>query len=363
MYFVLPLSGSGAPGGIRAQRTFNWAIEDTNAQGGIVVDGVRYKIQAQYLDHAQNVQKAADAANVIINQYNGKFAYMQATNTVMATEDVFAQANVFVFAEAVPQPKTISAKWPLQFSTVISPGTYSATVYYPLFIKNFGVKNIALVDPDNDNGRVFAGIAKATAQQLGLPVTFVADEYFKPGTQDFSPLINKVLAVSPDFIDLPAAADGDAGLICKQLREAGYKGLIGETIFTSDPTAIWNVAGPNSTGYFTLGYATDPTPKYAAIRKAYLAQYNEALITTAISDYDSAIQLFASISQANTFDAYKIASVLQDKVWDGAFGSNTQYAGNEPGSIFGIKRFLKINVPMVRFTTKGNVEAWENGSW
>jgi branched-chain amino acid transport system substrate-binding protein len=362
-YFLLPLSGSGAAAGIRAQRAFDWAVEDTNAQGGIVIDGVRYKIQAQYFDTANNIQKAAEIANQVINQYSGKYAYVCVTSSVLATEDAFAQKNILVLAEAVPQPKTIGEKWPLQFSTVITPGTYSPTVYYPLFIKDFGVKNIALLNPDSDNGRVFAGIVKTTSQQLGLPINFVADEYFKPGSQDFLPLVNKMISLSPDFIDMPAAADGDVGLICKQMRDTGYKGLLGTTVFTSDPNVIWNIAGAASTGYFSLGYATAPTPKYAYITQAYLKQFNELMITPPISDYDSAIQLYKAINQANTFDTYKVANILQDMVWDGAFGSNTQYAGNEPGSIFGIKRFLKINVPMIRFTTNGNIEVWENGSW
>jgi len=362
MYFVLPLSGSGAAGGIRAQRIFNWAIEDTNAQGGVVVGGVRYKLAAQYFDHAQNAQKAADAVNVIINQYSAKFAYEQTTAEVLATEDAFAKANILDLAEVVPQPGTISQKWPLQFSTVITPGTYGATVYYPLFTKDFGVKNVVMVDPDSDNGRVFSGITRNTSAQLNEPITFLADLYYTPGTQDFSPLVNKIISLNPDMIDMPAAADADAGLITKQLRDAGYKGILAATCFTIDPGPLWTIAGADSTGFYALGYATPPTDKYANIINAYLKAFNEPTITTVVSDYDSAMNLFKAITQANSFDAYKVASVLQDMTWDGAFGSNTQYAGNEPGSIFGIKRILKINVPMIQFTTNGNVKAWESGS-
>jgi len=361
-YGVCPLSGSGAGSGINAQRSYQWAIEDLNAQGGIVVDGVRYKIQSQWLDHAQNVQKANDAATILINQYNAKFAYEQTTAEVMATEDAYARANVFMLVEVIPQPKTIGTNWPLQFSICITPGTFAATVYYPLFIKDFGVKNIALVDPDSDNGRVFAGIAQTTTKQLGLPINFVSDLYYTPNSQDFSPLVNKVLALNPDFIDMPAAADGDAGLICKQARDAGYKGLMGTTIFTTNALPIWNIAGAASTGFFDPGYATDPTPQYAYFRTTWFNQFNSPIIPNCLSNYESCINMFRAIEKVG-FDPYKVASVLQDQVWNSAFGLNTQYAGNEPGSIYGLKRFLKINEPMIRFTTNGNIQAWENGSW
>ena len=361
-YAVLPLSGSGAAGGIRVQRIFNWAIDDFNAQGGLMVDGVRYKITVQYLDHAQNVQKANDAVNAVINQYNAKFAYEQTTAEVLATEDAIAKANILDLVEVVPQPGTISPKWPLQFSTVVTPGTYGATVYYPLFTKDFGVHNVVMVDPDSDNGRVFSGITRNTSAQLNEPITFLADLYYTPGTQDFSPLVNKIISLKTDMIDMPAAADADAGLFCKQLRDAGYKGVLAATCFTIDPGPLWSIAGADSTGFFSLGYATPPTQKYSNLIGAYLKAFNEPSITTSVSDYDSITNLFKAINQANTFDAYKVASILQDMTWDGAFGSNTQYAGNEPGSIFGIKRVLKINVPMIQFTTNGDVKAWESGS-
>jgi branched-chain amino acid transport system substrate-binding protein len=345
-----------------ASRSLNWAIEDVNAAGGIVVDGVRYKVQIQYLDHAQNAQKAAEAANVVVNQYSGKFIFQQTTNCVMASEDTYANANVMVAAEVIAQPKTISPKWPLQFTICLTPGTYPATVYYPLFIKEFGIKTMALVDPDSDNGRVFAAIAKSTTEQLGLPIKFVADEYYKPGSQDFSPLVNKMMSLSPDMIDMVACAAGDAAMIAKQLRDAGYKGLLAGTVFTFDPLTAWNIAGAASTGIFNLGYAEDPTPKYTYFKQAYLKQFNEPIIPNCLSNYETMTNILRTIEKVGSFDTYKVASTMQDLVWQGAFGT-TQYFGNEPGSIFGIKRLLKINEPMIRFTTKGNVETWRVGEY
>lgn len=315
------------------------------------------------MDHAQNAQKAAEAANVIVNQYNGKYVFQQTTNCVMASEDTYANANVMVSAEVIAQPKTISSKWPLQFTICLTPGTYPATVYYPLFIKDFGVKTMALVDPDSDNGRVFAAIARSTTDQLGLPIKFVADEYYKPGGQDFSPLINKLISLNPDMIDMVACAAGDAAMIAKQMRDAGYKGLLAGTVFTFDPLTAWNIAGAASTGIFNLGYAVDPSSKYTFFKQAYLKQFNEPIIPNCLSNYETMTNVLKTIEKLNTFDAYKVASSLQDLVWDGAFSKTSQYFGDEPGSIFGIKRLLKINEPMIRFTTNGNVETWEVGQY
>src|SRR5581483_10533433 len=53
------------------------------------------------------------------------------------------------------------------------------------------------------------------------------EEYYQRGTTNFAPIITRVLNEKPDAVDTASSPPGDAGVIVKQLRQAGFEGPIG----------------------------------------------------------------------------------------------------------------------------------------
>ena len=81
--------------------------------------------------------------------------------------------------------------------------------------------------PDLPHMKMQLDAAQTIFKLYGL--NWLGYEKFPYETKDFSPYISRVLAKNPDIIDTNTTG-GDMGalaaLLLKQLREAGYKGII-----------------------------------------------------------------------------------------------------------------------------------------
>ena len=356
------MSSTGATWGINAKIGVDYAIQDTNALGGLVVGGMRYKIQEITYDDAMDTAKAADLAHMIVSQ-NGRYTTMCSTAMVLSVEDYFAANNIFNQAQTIGQPKIIGSKWPLQIMGGLDPADFGPSTYYSYLAANMGVKTIAMLNPDSDNGHIWGGLVKQDVQNLNIPVKIVYDGYYIPGTQDYSPMINKILTLNPDMIDMTGAAVGEAALFAKQVRDAGYKGICGDLCTQGDPATSWQVAGANSTGWLTVGFAgKDPTPLYTTFRQKEEKLTGQPMYVSPPYVYDQTMQLFKAINQANTFEPYKVMDILSNMKWDGLYGP-TNYIGNTPGSPFDIKHAISVGEPLIRFTTNSQAEWVTRGSY
>jgi branched-chain amino acid transport system substrate-binding protein len=362
-YNVFPLSGTAATYGLNAKLGGDIAVSEINDMGGLVVDGIRYKVAAQYIDGQFNTTKTVEAAQLVVNQYNAKIVGGLGTSLVMATQDYYASKSVLHMAQTIGQPKNMGPKWPLQFMLGLDPADYGPTTYYPYLASNFKVKTLALVLPDSDNGRIFQDLILKGISNYNIPITLVAQEFYTNGTQDYSPLINRILALNPDAIDDTGATPADLSVFVKQVREKGYKGLIVNLCSQGDAAVAWQVAGDYSTGVMTIGFSgQDPTPKFKAFREYVEKQTGQAMFVSPPYSYEEQMMLFLAINKANSFDTYKIAAVFQDMTWDGLYGP-TAFSGDQPGSPIGLKRIISTGQPLIKFTTGGKAEWVYRGTY
>ena len=86
--------------------------------------------------------------------------------------------------------------------------------------KNPGIKQVAAIGPNDESGRDSNSVIVNVAKKLGYEV--VADEYYARETKDFYPLLTRVLATNPDYIDVSNSPGGSAGLLVKQMHELGW---------------------------------------------------------------------------------------------------------------------------------------------
>ena len=352
-YPITPLSGTGTIYGVAQTRGEQFAADDINAQGGIVVDGIRYKIALQTLDNAYDSVKTVQVTQQAVEQYNTKYVAVIGTGPNQAVEDYLAQRNIFNLADMGILPSTIGNKWPLQFGDQVINIIGNITNYYPYFIDN-GAKTSVICTSDNDTGRTYVNLTHNICTSNNYQIKFFTDQYFIPGTQDFSPLVNKIISLNPDIVDGAGAAVGDIALLAKQLRGAGYKGIITELTVSLDPAVLWQVGGASSTGIITIGWnglSETPTPLYDSFAARYKAKYNEDAYYQAYFLYEHAYYLWEAIGIANTFDVYKVADTYSNLEWNGLYG-NTKWTGDEPGS-FGIRRVCTVPTPLITATTQG----------
>jgi len=354
-YCIEPMSGSASVYGINDVLGTKHAVNDMNAMGGLLINGIRYKIAYQVLDSKYDSATAAQIAQQVVLQNNGKFVHLTGTAPTLGCEDFLAQSNVFDMTSALSSPLVVGTKWPLQFAYNPQPVDYGPSTFYPWVVSNLGVKTVAMANPDSDNGRVFSNAVKNAIKLYNIPVTLLSDAFYTPGTQDFSPLINKLMALNPDMIDLAGSSPGDTALCVKQIREKGYKGITANLVTQGDPATMWSVAGASATGHYTIGLSGDPTPAFAYFRKIIEKETGQPLYVSPPYSYEQNLVSFMAMNQANTFDPYKIAAVQQDMKWNILYGP-CSYIGGTPGSIFALKRVNCVTESLLQITTNGQAK-------
>ncbi|HXY74359.1 MAG TPA: ABC transporter substrate-binding protein [Dehalococcoidales bacterium] len=354
-YCIEPMSGNASVYGINDTLGTKHAVNDMNAMGGLLIDGIRYKLAYQTLDSKYDSATAAQIAQQVVLQNNGRFVHIVGTAPTLGCEDFLAQSNVFVMTSALSSPLCVGTKWPLQFAYNPQPVDYGPSTFYPWVVSNLGVKTVAMANPDSDNGRVFSNAVKNAVKLYNIPVTLLTDEFYTPGTQDFSPLINKLIALNPDMIDLAGSSPGDTALCVKQIREKGYKGITANLVTQGDPATMWSVAGANATGHYTIGISGDPTPAFSNFRKIIEKETGQPLYVSPPYSYEQNLVSFMAMNQTNSFDPYKIAAVQQDMKWNILYGP-CSYIGGTPGSIFALKRVNCVTESLLQVTTNGQAK-------
>lgn len=353
---ITALSGAAASYGIPQIRAFQYAINDLGGQ--IVVGGEPYKIELVNYDDEYKTDKAVDATKRAIFLDGIKYVLVMGGACVKASQPWTERNGVLMIAHTLASKEVCNPSNPLTFFTMINCSAYGPTIYYPEIIKEFGVKKLAIVDPDDETGYMSVGVIKDVLKNTQMPLEIVSEQYFTRGTQDFTPIILRVLAAKPDLIDISVPSDGDCGLFLKQLGEAGYTGLHMTSAAGVTPGALYKIAGKYAVGHFLFGGATPPTPAYAALGDRYKKDFGEDMPGPVPYLYEEFYYLLKAIAQAGTFDTMKVAYTFENMEWDGVYG-HFRWGGTEPAFGFGVKRTPLAPFAMGRIGPDGKAQDWK----
>jgi branched-chain amino acid transport system substrate-binding protein len=158
--------------------------------------------------------------------------------------------------------------------------------------------------------------------------TIVGEDYHPPGTKDFGPYINKIIAVKADAV-FTMNMGPDLTSMVKQARELGLKDLAFVTLYGGDPYTL-NQLKDNAIGmYHSQGYSmrvnTPENQKMVAAYhekhkndKDFLTWWPYAQIGQNIVGWRMA---FAAIEKAGSLDAEKIINTFEGFRYESAVGS------------------------------------------
>jgi branched-chain amino acid transport system substrate-binding protein len=316
------MSGSAAIWGLNVEHGLELAIEEINAAGGINVKGERYLVKFISGDHKARSADATTIANKMI--FKDKVTYIVG-NCVGATCDA-AQAvtepNKVVFLFQCWGTKNLGPDKPYSFRAHISQWEIAPQLYNFLHQKHPEAKTLALISPNDTSGWDTTEADKKEGEKNKMKI--VSNEFYKRGSTDYYPVLNKIMATKPDMIDLAGSAPGDAGLIFKQLNELGYKGI---KVWTcGDPPEGWiNISGmPAGEGVY-LGLAPNfdagAAKEVQNYSEKYHQKYKDALNHLSISNYIGMKALAKAIEKAGTFDTTAVVEELEKLKFDTPFGA------------------------------------------
>jgi branched-chain amino acid transport system substrate-binding protein len=194
--------------------------------------------------------------------------------------------------------------------------------------KTAGVKKVGGLFVSDESGQQQNEWLTKAYSAAGIP--FAATEFFERDRVDMVPLLTRMMAKGIDGIELNGISPATAGLIAKQARELGFKGLL---IRSGGPATaeIVAVAGPKATeGMIVYTQFDTANAAVNAYAERYKTKYGKPMNGFSPSFYDGTHMLFKAMAAAGTVtDTDKVRVALEGiKNYQGILGTSN-WAGKE----------------------------------
>jgi branched-chain amino acid transport system substrate-binding protein len=349
---IFPLSGRGATWGMAAQKAITVKQKEVNGKGGLKVGGDTYKLEIIWEDDKFNAAAGRMAAEKLVNRDRVKFILGSQSSAVILAVQPITEPNKILFLVNSFAREVLAPDKPYSFRMVLTSNEILQGMY-PWMSKTYpDLKTVAFVEPNDASGWSVEKDCRRMAEQSKYQIVF--SQFYERGTSDFYPLLNKMIAAKPDFVDFSGAPPGDQALMVKQMRELGYRGKTFSST-TMDPAEFCKIAGvENSEGHISnthdlLGaYTTEGQKKYY---DGYIAMYGKPFdpVTPKYQVYlDVLIQ---ALEKAGTLDTAKVMETMEKtEEWQTIFGTS-KFGGKEH---YGIKRQIVTPV-YISEVIKGNL--------
>lgn len=194
-----------------------------NQKGGITVNGKKYDVSIVIEDDQSSPPGAISALNRIL-QANIKYviAPIHQPNN-MAISQSCEENKIIRVCPALLNPDHLPPEQRYHFTSNLL--IYNSAPVYDFLKREYpNIKKIAFISPD-DPGPVYARkYAARLAGERGLEL--VHEEVYAIPTEDFYPILTKLLAKKPDAIDCVGGVPPWFANIVNQSRELGFKGPI-----------------------------------------------------------------------------------------------------------------------------------------
>lgn len=271
-------SGPGSEELVAGSKVGLMAVDWMNQKGGITIKGQKYQIELVQEDDKGSADGAIAATTRLIERHKVKFIIGGVVPFItQAVKQITEPAGVLrCVSFMIGVPEDMGPNTPYTFRTGNGlmdsiPGTFQYLVdAYP------NVKTVVVVSPDDAAAPVALNRIKPVTQRLGLKL--LGMEVYPWGTEDYFPLMTKVLSYKPDAICQVSGFSGMVAGVMKGARQLGFKGPV---FCSSDPDiiVIRDIVGKNlATDFFNTDIVVDDpkmTPMIKEMQKMWVEKGNE----------------------------------------------------------------------------------------
>ena len=334
---VGPLSGGGTAWGLAAQRGMEIAIEEINAAGGVKAEGKTYKLQLVMYDDQYTGAGGKAAAERLVNQDKVKFIIGPVGSPpALGVISVTNPAKVIALTNGyAPQILKNDTKDPYNFRIYPTNIEFGPPLIKWLKEHAPEVKKVGMLAPNDAVGQSVAGALAEDYRKQGFEVSL---ELFERGIKEFTPLILRMMAQKVDAFEFDGNSPGDAGLMLKQIRQAGFKGKVIQ-IGGPGSDEIIEIAGAAAEGFLSYGVFDWDTPAGKKLRPIYEQKYGKGIINQFMpAFYHTMFLLVDAIKRANSTDTDKVRDALDAmNGFDAGVYGPVKWAGKDT---YGVNRQL-----------------------
>jgi branched-chain amino acid transport system substrate-binding protein len=328
-----PLSGPAAPWGTYNTRGMILAAEKINAAGGFTVAGQKYNVELVTYDHKYKGPDAVANIKRLVFEDNVKYMSILGGGVVPACQAITEANKVMVFAFAYGGKSLTNPDNPFTFRAMPESLEGNAAAYPFVLKEHPQIKQVALINPDDDVGWAGSEDSRWIAGKVGLKV--VSNIFFDRTITDFYPIATKVIAAKPDMVDSSTSPAGSWALLCKALRELGYTGVLYQGSVMDVGVIVKTMGAKAAEGmYLSLTVAEPVTAAQKEVARVYISKWGEPFLPQIFDYYHCLFYITQAFSKAGTFDTSKVAHVLEDMQFESTWGKSA-FGGK---AIYGIKR-------------------------
>jgi branched-chain amino acid transport system substrate-binding protein len=302
------LSGGGTAWGLALQRGVTLAIDEATKAGGLKIGGKTYMPKLVMYDDQYTATGGKTAADRLVNLDKVKYIIGPiGSPPVLASVAVSSPAKVIQLSNGfAPAILKNDAKSPYNFRVMNSNVEFGPAMIKWLHKNYPAIKKVALIAPNDAVGQAVIPTLVEAYKANGIEVW---TEMYDRGMKEFTPLLTRMMAQNVDLFDLNSNAPGEAGLLLKQARQAGYQKMIWQVGGPSVDEII-NVAGPLADGFLSYETFDFSSPQAQAFDKAYHAKWDGIINAQAPGWYNAAKILFKAMETAGSTDVTAVRDAL-----------------------------------------------------
>lgn len=332
------LTGSESAYGIETHRGIELAVEEANQRGGMFGK----KITLITYDDQGKTDEAVTAVSRLITQDNVHVILGEVASTrTIAAANIAEQYQVPMISPSSTNPQVTRVGrsiFRVCFTDIFQGEVMAKFTFQDLKLK----KGAVLVDVKSDYS---VGLAKSFGekyQKLGGKLS--AKHSYASGDLDFKSQLTFIKHSGAEFLFLPAYYT-EAGLIARQARELGFKGvLLGADGWDSEKlTEVGQKALVGS--YFSNHYASDMASNKMFV-EAFKKRYSMIPNSSAALGYDAALLAINAIARAGTLDRKairdQIAATRDFQGATGIFSINAERDADKPAVILKVDSQLQF---------------------
>jgi len=291
---IAPLTGGGAPWGMAAAEGTKIAAAEINAKGGLEVGGKKYRIEVVPYDDQYKAADALAGYTRLVKQDGVKYMVTLTALAGMALKQNLEDDKVVALTAAF-STKMFDPNTKYLFRIYSIPADYLPSLV-SWMKANRKERRIYLVNPNDETGWDHDQVSDKAFKSDGFEV--LGRELYERTQKDFQPMFTKIIATKPDIIDLGSAPPATAGLMARQVRELGYKGVIVKT-GAAAPKEVIAAAGKEAAEGMIGVLGVDPVNAgYQRIAAEYKKSVGQEPNEMILPIYDSIQVLVRAIQKA-----------------------------------------------------------------
>ncbi|MCS4503084.1 Leucine-, isoleucine-, valine-, threonine-, and alanine-binding protein [wastewater metagenome] len=256
----VPTTGSEATYGVDMKNAIQIAVDEINADGGLLGRQVEILVGDSACDPQQSVNAASKLASADVAGVVGGYC----SGATLPTLKTYGDANIPFVITAANSTKLIPANPGNAF--MINSTGYDQVRKAVDFFKSQGAKTLAIVDQGDAYSQDLANLTAKEWKKAGLEVT--VQETVSKGEQSFSSLVTKIRSEGADAV-FWTAYYADGGLLIRQLRQGGYQGIIAVGDGSNSPK-LFEIAGRAADGVYCF---SNPIAEFLPEAKQFIESY------------------------------------------------------------------------------------------